>query len=53
MNVIILPLFELLERADNREVPLHGQGDGHVHAGCEAGLEHEGGHVHDGDNHPT
>ena len=33
----------MLKREDNREVPLHGQGDGHVHAGREAGLEHGGG----------
>ena len=30
----------LLEGADHREVPLQGQGDGQVHTGCQAGLEH-------------
>jgi hypothetical protein len=34
-----LPVPELLERADYREVSLQGEGDGHIHTGSHAGLE--------------
>ena len=39
LNYNVLPIPEMVEGADYWEEPLHGEGDGHVHTGCHAGLE--------------